>query len=455
MSTSAYTLLIVESPVIADVIQQTAPSSVYVLATGGFCWQPVFDIKTNKLKSVADPQKKELRKEMKSQASVASGVVIATDHDPSGDFIAWSISQFLKQSGIKRGSLQSVSKQGVLNTLENASPMDDSTLELKLKNRFLIHHLWSHQNHLPAMADAGLATIFGSTKIFSSFLDQQEILFKSTQPVACSPDEWISVSLRHNSTYHNNTAPLSLFDLLPEVQFKLNSQSYSNAQLTVRQLFETRPFYHQQSLISYPRTNANAFYSETWRTFSDQYMKLGSLSELKPTFLQQIADSDTPHESIHPLNLDATPEAVMGELSRQVGDVYELIYTKTLSAIRMPDKLNESWENDFYPETGFYPAGYHSKSPKPEALRPVISISDLGKSGHNLGITKPSSFGADLDSWIDSNRIQIKKRIVEPGKAIAPLLSEAKRFKKIFTQLLKISDQENLSPETVREVFTS
>lgn len=85
---SVYTLLIVESPVIARHIQQISPSSVYVLATGGFCWHPSYQAKKNTLKAVADPEKRSFRKELSEQAQWANRIIIATDSDPSGDFIA-------------------------------------------------------------------------------------------------------------------------------------------------------------------------------------------------------------------------------------------------------------------------------------------------------------------------------------------------------------------------------
>lgn len=453
MSGSAYTLLIVESPVLARVIQKYTPSPVYVLATGGFCWRPVYDPSTHQLKATADPQKKEIRKELKTQAAMAARVVIATDHDPSGDFIAWSIARYLKQTGLKRGSLQNISRSGILQTLEQAPFLDEVALENRLKNQFLIHHLWNCESRLPDRSDAGLAAIFSATQNFQTFVDRQMNMYRSTQAISCPPDEWIGVSNHHDNIYHHNAAPLSLFDLVPSVKFKNQGDSFGNAQFLIRQLFETQPFYHNQSLISYPRTATNAFYSETWRNFSEQYIKYGHLNDLKPTFLQQIANSDSPHESIHPLDLSATPNHIQGELPGKVSEVYELIYNHTLSAIRMPEPLSQSWENDFYPEIGFYRVGNHTANPN--ALRPVITLSELGKMGHTLGITKPSSFGTDIDSWLETDRIRIKNGVLEPGKKIIPLLSEAPALRKTLMELSKFSHRIELTPETVKAVFTS
>lgn len=454
MDTSVYTLLIVESPTIAGIVQNMCPPSIYVMSTDGFCWRPKYDITTHQIKAVADPDKLPIRNELKEQAKIAGTIVIAVDSDAAGDFIAWSINRFIKSSNIKRGQLQSLSKESIYSMLSETTELDEVHLENRLKNRFLFQHLWSKYAVIPDMQLAGLISVFGTNSHFHSFLDENHILYRSNKPIQSQFDEWISVRPSQNSDQYLAQKPLSTFDVLEFIQSEKLASSFYDAQLLLNQLFQTVLPFSEESLISYPRTSAQAFYSDTWITMRRQYLKMGSVNHLKPTYLQEIADSEDPHESIHPIDLSIKPDSISGELPKKIGILYRWIYTQTLESLSMPKQLETSLVNDLNPDVIFYP---DSNNPVNGTLSiyPCLTLSELGIKMNELGIIKPSTFGKTADKWISKGWINLNRRTVTPGKEVLKNLNSADVFYQKLLKLNQLKEDSTLQPETVRKIITS
>jgi len=451
---SVYTLLIVESPVMASIIREIAPTSVYTIATGGYCWYPQYISAKNSLTARADPDKIEIRRELKEQAQWATNVIIATDSDPSGDFIAWSVARYLKRSAIRRGVIQNLSKPGIIQMLDDVREVDIGFLESRLKNLFLIQTEWTRQKSLPEKELAGLAAVFGTPGEFTHFLDENNRLFKSSSPVFCAPDEWIPVN-RSSENQYRIIEPLSTFNLIEKAVGQSITAEYNEAQVLLQRLYQTILPNSRQSLISYPRSSANTFYGQTWENFRSQFIRASLPGELKPIFLQETAPIEEPHESIHPLNLAETPETVSGEMLKSLGDLYSLIYDHTLSSIKMPEMLGCSYENDLHPEVYYYSDAEDTSDSQNLTLRPCLTVSDLGKKLFELGIIKPSNFGEKIDKWIAGKWISEEKSVVLAQNQAKTLGNRAAHFKKIFVDLKSVESRNSLSPETVRGILTS
>ncbi|MEX0945251.1 MAG: DNA topoisomerase [Balneolaceae bacterium] len=455
MNSSVYTLLIVESPIIAQIIQKLSPSSIYVLATEGYCWKPRYDMETQQIKAVADPTKTTIRKEMKEQAQWANSIVIATDSDPSGDFIAWSIARFMKSNTVKRGRIQSLSKSGIFSMLSDIQEIETDRLETRLKNKYLIKNEWFRQKMWPELYLSGLITVFGENNTYTSFLDENDSIFKSSAPVNCTLDELIEIKSIKNSDHYPVYHPLSTYTMIGLIVEKELAVNYLDAQNLLQQLFETTLHNSNESLISYPRTDARAFYSETWDLMQTQFLKLGIEGRLKPTFLRDIADMEAPHESIHPLDLSNIPDQIMGELTSTIGKLYELIYNTTLKSISIPEPLNETYRNELLQEVFFYSDLNHRSAGNLFSLRPCITIDELGSKMNQLGVLKPSVFGKSLDDWIEKGWIQIKNGAVIPGKPILQDIHKSSTISTVLNELKRLSDNSSLTSETIRTLFTS
>ncbi|MDZ7720613.1 MAG: toprim domain-containing protein [Balneolaceae bacterium] len=454
MNTSVYTLLIVESPTIAGIIQKICPPSVYVLSTDGFCWRPKYDSGTHQIKAIADPEKREIRKEIKEQSKIANTIVVAVDSDASGDFIAWSINRFIKSSNVKRAQLQGLSRTGIYSMLSNTAELDESHLETRLKNRFLIQHLWSKYSDTPDLQFAGLISVFGANKWFQTFLDQNDSVYESSAHVQCDFDEWISVRTEHSNNHYRSSKPLSTFDVLEYLIHQQKVPSGYDSQLLLNQLFQTILPFSEESLISYPRTSAQAFYSDTWTDLRKQYLKRGSVNDLKTTYLQEIADSESPHESIHPIDLSLAPDSVSGELPSNTGQLYRWIYDQTIKSLSMPKPVDQILVSDLNPDIVFFQDSEKSVT-SAESLRPCVTLSDFGIQLHELGVMKPSGFGKTVDEWISKGWIELNGRIVTPGNQILGKLDQAHSLRKKLMELKRLKEEPTLKRETVVNIITS
>ncbi len=455
MRESVYTLLIVESPVIAGIIQSVCPSSVYVLATGGFCWLPEYDQAKNRIKMIADRRKADIRMELREQAQWANSIIIAADSDASGDFITWSVAKFLKKPGLKRTRLHSLSKAGVHEMLDEAREFDISRLEIRLQNRFQIRHEWKHSRNVPEFELSGLISIFGYTRKYRHFVDENGNLFMSSDIIRLAPDEWITVTENDSDTFYRTEKPLSTFDLLALIAESGLTGSYHHAQEILQELFQARLPFSGESLISYPRTSAKAFYSETWYNIRRQFIQFSSQSDLKPVFMQEIAGPETPHESIHPLDLALTPQKVSGELSGILGKLYRIIYNHTLSAITLPEIIQQPFTNELLAGICFYTAESKNRVSSSLSLRPVYTTSDVGSLLYELGVCKPSGFGKDVQDWETKGWIQIENGVVLPGKHILKWFNDAESLYHKLHKLNNLAETEDLEPETVRAIISS
>lgn len=423
------------------------------MATGGYCWKPEYDEKNNILKPVANPDQAEFRKELKEQAKWAGNIVVASDPDPSGDFIAWSISRFLKSSLLKRGQIRHVSKSGIVQSLSETSELNESMLESRLKNRYLIRNIWMQIPELPDFGLAGVASAFSSDLPYRSFLDENGVEYKSSQPVALSKDEWIQVHPDPSLNEFRNQKPLSTFDVIDKTVRNKTTNTYSEAESLLFDLFQHKLPLSNDSLISYPRTDANALYSETWESLFLQFNQLGINRAFKPSFLRETADANEPHESIHPLKLLHRPEQISGELARKPGELYKLIYEETLKAVSMPAALDQPLINKLLGDIHFYPANGEVKR-IPESLRPVCSVSDFGHRLKQLSLITPSSFGSKLDQWISGGILKSEGSYLTPGKMVLPYLNRSETYYRKFIRL-KEQLHQDLQPETVYHILTS
>jgi len=445
---SIYTLLIVESPVIARIVQRYAPSSVYVMSTNGYAWKPVYDPKKHQLKAIADPDQIGFRKELKQQAGWAGNIIIATDPDPSGDFIAWSLCKFLKDPSVKRSYIQHLGKRGIERLISTAEVIQPNLMEQRLKNRSLIRHLWKQNGNRPSMEVAALASIFSDYFKYQNFRDQSGQLWRSNRPIRCNPDEWIPLKDRVNEMEYHTHDPLSTFDLL---QLAIENEifaSLENAQNTLQQLFTHTLDYSEDPLISYPRTAANSFFSETWSELQKQFFKVQAEGEFKPMFIRNITGTDVAHESIYPLDLTLTPTKVSGELLSTLRDLYSVIYNQTVKAISVPKEKFNAYQSPFHPDIHFYCPDSDSDSPSAE-LMPVRTIAETGSILNQLGVQSASSFGKKMDQRQNQNYLKIDGRFVKPGKYLTPYLNNGPVYAEEISTLNKLSENADLTAETI------
>jgi len=453
VSSQEYTLLIVESPVIADRLQKFAPQNVLVIATKGFLWSPLYVPSTHQLNKKAIPSAANLRKELKEESEKAAKVIIATDSDPSGDFIAWSVCSSVKRDDILyRANLTSLSRKGIENLLRLAIRFDSTDLHLRLQNRYRIQQAWRHTFPDLSMRDAGRAVVFSSALSYTHFISDDGILFRAMNPVQV-PDMENSIRVkRSQKEQYDFRFPPSLFDIISDCSGEKKFDSFSEIQQQLQTLFETIHPDTGAGLITYPRTAARSWYPETWRELLYQWIKKNELNDFLPDLLRTKRPTDESHEALRPVDINAHPDWISKHITGKSALIYQKIHNATLSAIMMPGKCANLFctvanEQYFMTEKDADQAEYN--------LTPVRTLSDLGHHLNELGVLRPSAFGEFLDHSLKNGTYNISGGIVRPAKNLETEHSVAEQWRELLIKLKSVADNGDTDFETIRDIISS
>lgn len=430
-------------------IQQLVPSNFYVIATDGFIWEPDYDSRKRILKKSAIPDKLDLRKEIKQQSALASKIIIATDNDPSGDFIAWSLAKYLPGKQLFRSVLQSITKSGILRLTQNAVEFDQSKLLYKLENRFFIQQVWKQR--FPGYSMKEAATIaLKAHQTYSTFRTENGNVFKTNKPVSCSIGDKLILQQSPDKIEYLNKLPLSTFDVVTDIFRVLDLNSYFEAQDILNQLFHKTYPDSGESLISYPRTAAQAYYRNSWQRLQDQWVHFESLDSFRPNFMQSVIDNAEAHESIHPYDLRISPQMVSKRVQKPFSEVYKIIYDETIEAISQPEKAVSNYYSNQTDQL------FYSNDPLTDStveVTSVFTIAEWGRHLYNLGVLRPSGFGAWIDEAIKTGLISIEDGCVLPETLSTADHQKAENFKYLLEELRAVSDKPDLSDETLSEIF--
>lgn len=452
MSGNGYTLLIVESPTIGRRLQKIVPQHVLVIPTKGYLWMPGYKPANHTLQKKAIPEKLEIRNLIRDESKKAVKIIVATDSDPSGDFIAWSIADDLRMENLYRGNLQALSKSAVTNLLINATLTNYTRLRKRLENRYLIRQLWHY--HFPGISikTAAIVTIFGTSGAFSDFKSAQGKSFCSLQPVNCDYGSQIEASAVNDQQHFQVRKPLSTFQVL-ELCANGNGSSLKDAQEKLYKLFETTHPFSDEGLITYPRTGACSFFEESWEIIRQQWIQHRSLNEFIPSSLQEVTPSACEHDSIRPADLNTDPDFISKHISSELGTLYKQIHHYTLQAISMPVSVSSMYQSKKFGTLFTSGSDLMDESIQ---LRPCLKLSGFGNKMNNLGVLRPSGFATYIEKAQDDGFVTLTPDLkVKPGKKLSAWYDQAERFENILTRLNELADDPNLQAETISGILTS
>ena len=452
-SISEYTLLIVESPTLANRLKSIVPDYVYIFATGGFLWMPDYSSKNGRLGKKAVPGKLDLRNELRHEARHAVNVVVATDSDPSGDFIAWTIHKELHPIDVKRAYLTSLSSADILRLFRDAAVIDFSNMFKRLRNRFRIRQLWNQKYPGISMRTAGLVALFGAPIELSEFQTENSHPVFSNRPISATLRHTQIAAVRSSQQAWIVPKPLSTFDVVARLKQTSGQETYSTVQGLLQRTFEATNPRTGDGLITYPRTGSRAFFSSTWSDLQHQWIRQRSLNEFMPPQLQTIAADREAHDSIRPVHLNLSPEWVETHLPSDIGLTYRLIHSLTLASIKIPEPAHGVYTQVGADNHLLSDSHLEKSSIK---LRPFLSVATLGYELCKLGVLRPSATGLFIDHVIEKSLIRIDKSgEVIPGEAIMDKLERAPLFSSILKELRAIADNPALSDETIRSILSS
>jgi|GEM_PF-448730 len=419
MQLSSYTLLIVESGVTARAIESCEIPGLEVLPTFGYAWLPDRDPITGKLKARANPDQRDFRKALKSKAQFANKIILATDSDPSGEFIAQSIYRFLgKDEKICSGNLGTVSPSGVQLLLDSAVPVNQdraSSLERYFRSRIMlvdaVRSAFGQRYSFEEIIALGCVL---TQKEFIDFSDETYSLsFKPIRPVALKAGTHLKTKpaqsdelIRGDVLYPSINHPVSTAFLPASV-----NGSYAKSQEALNRLFSFYDAELGSGLISYPRTVATGYYDETWNRLTTQLQqRAGAESVLTPS-LRRVVSADVSHEALHVVNTSLEPHDLRPYLKRDLLDLYRELYRHTISSLKHPAGIPAKQilkcrdGNMFYPYDGSVP-------PKSAVLIPVTTVSEFMQMMLDTGWVKASRFGNTMDQLCRSELFRVMNKPV-------------------------------------------
>jgi len=480
-------LLIVESPTIAKIIDGFQLSGLNVVPTAGYSWKPKPDFIKGTLKGVAGPEMLSVRNRIRSAARNASRVIVATDTDPSGEFIAMCLARELKNKRLFRCYLNLMSPKGVSDSVEGAIPYQAgatiSLLNRLYVNKMLLPALSSSisptyrpdsivKNNTPlseTLARLALYPFFFAERAFHEF-DYDGWRFTSLKPVQAVSGKHIRVKkLNGTHTFFDLHRPWNTGDFIKSAARKepltgLNDENSSHppahfamVQNILNRLFTTVPDEIGTGLISYPRTNTSGFYRATWQHEYDRLIRSYPAEEILPTPLWMITPDDTAHESLRPLNMGLPPEYVRPLLRKDLYDAYSTLHNAASAVFRKPASAQtDTFEDDLGNIYQMNPAEFtrnpnnpdmHSTVPHYDSVHliPVSYINNLFDYLDRYALMPASSAGKTLDNLINGGWVKIKADQVFPGDQ----LYETPSF------FSKVNDLEHILETLAKQVFSS
>lgn len=224
------------------------------------------------------------------------------------------------------------------------------------------------------------------------FLDKSD-----AQYVIDNLDDWFEVYKvdEPKKTTAEQQIPLTTDKLL---QMAATHLSWSSTKTTsvAQQMFEGVQIGDEHiALISYPRTDSERlsddFVTNTYHyieeTFGSEYVSKSGIKSSKKT--QNVQDA---HEAIRPIDVYTTPNAIKTLVSSDVYKLYNLIWTRTLSALMVPPSFNKQvirFVNNGYKfytsyktviSKGYWVLDFYSKQLSIYSfLPPIINVGDKFK----------------------------------------------------------------------------
>lgn len=437
-----YTLLIVESESVASIIRQFDIPYLEVIATNGFCWIPSYNWKKNKLEIRANPAQLPVRKLLKEKAPWASRTVIATDSDSAGEFIAYSLYNYLKISDIRRTYLNSLTPSAVHDAIEKSGPFEEESFH-EMQNRFILHHfaerLFSPFTGKGAWSKLAALDLFSNKQRFRYFQDVQDPdgHFKSDKTVSVHFASIFQISkTKAPNEIHRIPVPLNTADILEKHHTKFDD--FGATQDVLNQLFTFVLKDYHQALITYPRTGERSYYESTWLHEYEQFLRKQPAEIFAPPAIWTKTSSNSPHEGIHPAESSLTPEEVRPLVRKKWYDLYKFIFEYHQKVISRPGaKMVYQYKTETTGIDSFYPVDNEVRLKSDYSVTPALKISDFLDRLVDTGALKPSGFGKTLDLLVLEQWINPDGEKLIPGPGLQKRQTQVQDFN-ILSELLAL-----------------
>ncbi len=377
-------LVIIEAPAKRETLKKYLGSGYEVFATKGHIrdlpvksfgldannhFEPYYEIKADK---------KQLIQELKSKASKAEEVLIATDPDREGEAIAWHIAYVLGLDPTSKCRIQynEISKNAVVKALEERRPIDLNLVNAQQARRVL-DRIVGYK--LSPVVSKKVAPKLSAGRVQSVAL--KLVVDREKEIKDFKPEEYWNITAIHEKskmqfkstlqTYKNKKLKLQnrqevdkVLDVLKNNQFVIETVKKSKTKSHAAPPFTTSTMQQDAlnklgmslkrttasaqelyegvdvkgegklALITYIRTDSTRVSIEAQnacRAFiAEKYGK--EYVPAKPNIYAAKKNAQDAHEAIRPINMKITPEMVQDSLSKDNYRLYKLIYERFLAS---------------------------------------------------------------------------------------------------------------------------
>ena len=389
-------LVIVESPAKARTIEKFLGKDYTVMASMGHVrdlpksslgfdpennFKPKYQVSKDKSKVISD---------LKKQITKDTTIYLAADEDREGEAIAWHLIPALKieKHPLKRIVFHEITKDAILNALENPRDVDQNLVDAQQARRILDRAvgyklsplLWKKVRYgLSAGRVQSVAVriiverereikAFNPEefwKIKADFLNPNlraelaKINGKTTKVPnesaanvivnSCNDGNYLLASIEEKESKRNPAAPFTTSTLQQEASRKAGF-SVKQTMIVAQQLYEggiSVPG-HTGGLITYMRTDSvnlsTLATSMAKEVIEDEYGKEYALSKPR-VYKSKAKGAQEAHEAIRPVNLKLKPSDIQPYLDSAQFKLYSLIWKRTLATQMAPAKIANTTYN--------------------------------------------------------------------------------------------------------------
>ncbi len=315
--------------------------------------------------------KKKLITDMKKNVKDAEKVILATDPDREGEAISWHLKNALgiKEDQYERVTFNEITKDVVVNALNNPRKIDDNLVKSQETRRILDRIIGFRLSKLMQSKTGGKSagrvqsvalklivdrerainafipkeywTITADFKDFTAILEKyknKKIEIKGEKEaddILASLSKAFKIGSVEKKETKRNSKPIFKTTTLQQMaSSKLNFASSKTMRLA-QKLYEGVDIGSESiGLITYMRTDSERvsyeFVTETKSYIEKKYGKEYVGSVKVPKKKENIQDA---HEGIRPTSISRTPESLKSYLTNEEYKLYEMIYCRALASI--------------------------------------------------------------------------------------------------------------------------
>ncbi len=321
--------------------------------------------------------KSALIKELKKEVKEADEIILSTDPDREGEAISWHLKETLdiKDDKYVRVTFNEITKDVVLNALENPRKIDDNLVKSQETRRILDRIIGFRLSKLMQSKTGGksagrvqsvaLKLIVDREREILAFIPEEywsiEAIFKDftaslekskdkkvtikneeeASHIMESLDDYFIIKEKNTKEALRNSKPVFKTTTMQTMASNKLGFSSSRTMRIAQKLYEGVEVDGKSiGLITYMRTDSErvspSFVSETKNYIKENY-GASYVGQVKvPKKKENIQDA---HEGIRPTSILNTPSKVKAALTPEEYKLYEMIYNRALASIMAPAKL--------------------------------------------------------------------------------------------------------------------